>query len=196
MPDTFDDETNEKLQIISMNDDDDVPDTNLHLVSNCISLSIGSSVLEVTLTTEEYKIINSCQDEDLKKLLILNRAKNLHMMTRKRELVDLLKMCNEMLKESSERLRAERSVNGKMTFKSIIPRLGHPYIKTARGLSNQYNPDVIKKKILGEMSLDYLSRLCQWTLQDQVRKVVRAFGCVLWENRIVSSSTFSQIICA
>lgn len=148
-------------------DDDDNPDLDSE-DSDEFSYQFANDELldykaDVALKQEEQEVIDICQDEELKKLLILNRSKHIMLCQLFWKVKKQLKKCND-----DENLQVGKSSivcnkTSKM-FKPILIHLGAPYFKTKKLFPAPLNADTIKKSKNNELTIYDLGSCSYWTI--------------------------------
>uniref|UniRef100_A0A6P7GB68 snRNA-activating protein complex subunit 4 isoform X2 n=1 Tax=Diabrotica virgifera virgifera TaxID=50390 RepID=A0A6P7GB68_DIAVI len=140
-----------------------------------ISTEYKYSVL-TSLTPEEKSVIDSCEDFDLKHILILNRQKNMSLIEHYKKFKDLLIECQSNMSDIN-RIIHEKNNNKKSTTRSSKAwRLGAPYFKDKLNFPAPLNDEALQKKLCDEQTIyDSLKSFNRWSSHecDSVTRAVK-----------------------
>ncbi|XP_072382424.1 uncharacterized protein Pbp95 [Diabrotica undecimpunctata] len=147
----FDD--SEEDNVSSIQEDCSFDDNYESVISTDYKYSILTS-----LTAEEKSVIDSCENFDLKHILILNRQKNMSLIEHYKKLKDLLIECQSNI------LDINTIIHEKISDKKMYPkssrswRLGAPYFKDKLNFPAPLNDEALQKKLGDEQSIyDFIS---------------------------------------
>lgn len=144
---------------------EDLDDIDINTIS-CPKLFSNLNQIKPYLSEEEMDIINKCEDPKLKKLLILNRAKQVQLKNMQLRFSNLYVQCNRKFNEMNQ-VKDGKYVNGLVRTRSMY-KLGYPYFKTKNSTTCAPNRDALSKKKNGEICLDYMDKHTNWTRDDMV----------------------------
>lgn len=114
-----------------------------------------------SLTEDEQDTINACTVSELKKLMILNRTKNAHVVKLLTKTIECTNRVNRLIWETKQ---GDVTTDNKTTFRTAAYKLGYPYFKTKEYYACPINPDVHKKK--GNHELTRVKPPQTWTAED------------------------------
>lgn len=120
--------------------------------------NIDVDVIKPFLSHEEFQIISQCQDDKLRKIMVLNRYKVMHL---KNLEVLVNNIYSECLSKNIYPMKA-------IIYGDKVTKLGYPYFKTLNNYTCPPNEDVKKKKANGEVWIDYMPKPTTWTENDIV----------------------------
>ncbi|XP_044271356.1 snRNA-activating protein complex subunit 4 [Tribolium madens] len=115
----------------------------------------------LTLSEDEKQVIDSCSDPELKRLLVLNRSKNLQLLKLQKKIQQLLQECEAELGEKNNTLK--NSEPKQSSHQTNIWKLAAPYFKDERFFSSPLNGDAIKKRARNELNIYDLVPSPKWT---------------------------------
>ncbi|XP_066155103.1 uncharacterized protein Pbp95 isoform X2 [Euwallacea fornicatus] len=121
------------------------------------------------LTPSEKAVIESCENEQLKQLLVLNRSKNMQLMQMYKRVKDLLIECLSDITKQEEYCRAMANCNKK--YHPKVWRLGSPYFKTADNFPCPPNADTLCKVKKGEVLFYDMNLSNKWVHRDVIRLI-------------------------
>nr|CAH7742322.1 unnamed protein product [Callosobruchus chinensis] len=123
-----------------------------------------------TLIPEEKAVIDSCHDPDLRKLLVLNRTRRLHLIKLYKKMKDLLIECKQNIIEKYEVVEIGKSMNLQHVY-SKCWRLAAPYFKDKQYFLSPPNRDTLRKKADSEISSYDFGLLPRWS-RDESDKLI------------------------
>lgn len=113
-----------------------------------------------SLNEEEQEIINSCQDAQLKELMILNRTQNVQCIKTLNKIIEALNTTRRLIWHEKRRLKKTEKL-----WKTSTWKLGHPYFKTTDSFACPINMDVKRKRSNNEL-MKFKSPV-RWTDADK-----------------------------
>ncbi|CAH1155558.1 unnamed protein product [Phaedon cochleariae] len=116
-----------------------------------------------SLRPEEILVIDSCTDPILKKILLLNRNKNMQLIQFYKKIKDLLIECKQNIIEKNEIVRGYIDMQKKNYVTSGTWKLGAPYFKDEKLYCSPPNRDTKRKRANGELTIYETFPLCKWT---------------------------------
>jgi hypothetical protein len=114
-----------------------------------------------SLTEEERNVTESCTCSDLKKLLLLNRSKNMQLIKLHKKMQKLLTECEETMEEKNVILKNLETKQ--FTQQTFVWKLAAPYFKDKKFFPCPLNEDAIKKRSTNELSVYDLVPSSKWT---------------------------------
>ncbi|CAG9831528.1 unnamed protein product [Diabrotica balteata] len=153
------DDSEEEDNVSSIHEQDCSFDDNYESV---ISTDYKYSIL-TSLTAEEKSVIDSCEDFDLKHILILNRQKNMSLIEHYKKLKDLLIECQSNILDINAIIH-EKVNDKKMYSKSSRSwRLGAPYFKDKLNFPAPLNDEALQKKLSDEQTIYDFIVIKRWS---------------------------------
>lgn len=138
-----------------------------------------------SLKPEEKHLIDTCMDEELKHLLLLNRRKNISLILLYKKLQDLLMECRQYIIEKSSLLK-EHINTLKLNHQSGGAwRLAAPYFKDKQLYQSPQNEDTKKKRNNDELFVYDLGAVAKWSSYE-CEKVIKAVELNYKYNQIQS----------
>ncbi|XP_057672242.1 uncharacterized protein LOC130903895 [Diorhabda carinulata] len=124
-----------------------------------------------SLKSEEKAIIDSCEDQELKHLLVLNRQKNLQLIQLYKKYKDLLIECKQNIVDKNDLISQYFEAHKAQSQSSGSWRVGAPYFKTKDFFVAPSNDDVLRKKSNNELSHYDLQLPKRWNKFDLLRLI-------------------------
>ncbi|XP_023015413.2 proximal sequence element A Pbp95 [Leptinotarsa decemlineata] len=119
-----------------------------------------------SLKPEEKGIIDSCSDPDLKKILLLNRQKNMHLIQLYKKIKDLLIECKQNIVEKNEIFKQCKDATRGTHFTAGAWRLGAPYFKDRQLYCCPSNKDTLRKRANNELTIYDVMPSPKWTRSE------------------------------
>lgn len=123
-------------------------------------LSSITDLNAVSLTDDEQDTINKCEVPELKRLMILNRTKNIRLVKLLNKTIECVNRTNRLIWETKRSKPTKTEV-----ARPGASRLGYPYFKTKECYACPLNDDVFKKRRKGELTR--LQPLHKWLAEDE-----------------------------
>lgn len=134
-----------------------------------------------SLTEDEQDAINKCTVPELKKLMVLNRTKNVHLVKIFNKIITQINRVNKLIWQLQQKKMPALSAKSR----NGMWKLGYPYFKTKDLYGCTFNADVLRKRRNNELTR--VQTPMKWFKEDQValRRLVVLNYHTYRENEIV-----------
>ncbi|KAJ3662354.1 hypothetical protein Zmor_006708 [Zophobas morio] len=141
---------------------------------------------ELVFTEEEQNTIDSCTEPELKKLLILNRSKNMQLIKLHKKIQGFLAECEAEIEEKKNVLKNSEPKH--LNQQTFIWKLAAPYFKDKKFFPCPLNSDAMRKRNRDELSVYDLNPSPKWTPIefDRLNNAVKCNYNINRQNNIVS----------
>lgn len=126
-----------------------------------------------SLKPEEKSLIDACEDPELKRLLFLNRKKNINLILLYKKLQDLLMECKQYIIEKGSLLKEHINTLKLNHLSGGAWKLGAPYFKDKQLYQSPPNEDIIRKKNGNELFLYDFGCVPKWS-NDECERLLKA----------------------
>lgn len=148
-----------------------------NLAKIAAELSNIANINTVSLTEDEQDTINKCNVPELKRLMILNRTKNLHLVKLLNKAIECVNRINRLIWETKQ-----SKPTNKDDVKTGVSKIGYPYFKTREYYPCPLNADVFKKRRNGELTK--LKPSPKWLAEDEpLLKTVVGLNYLFYRER-------------